>query len=200
MNESNRKSTSTCDQDEKTINAPHEDKRRAGETESIKIALALSGGGFRATLFHLGVLIRLAELDRIKDIAGIVSVSGGSILAGHFIHRWDEAVCSHEGFISVAADLIKFCRKNIRDSVFTPWLWSRLIPFWNYKKLSRTAFLERAYRKHFGNFTFSDLPAKDAPFLAMVSTDAISHELVVFTSNGIYSFPKSKQIDQPELS
>ena len=28
-----------------------------------KVGLALSGGGFRASLFHLGVLARLAELD-----------------------------------------------------------------------------------------------------------------------------------------
>jgi len=46
------------------------------------IALALSGGGYRAALFHLGVLSRLEEF-RLLDRVGVFScVSGGSILAG----------------------------------------------------------------------------------------------------------------------
>jgi len=43
--------------------------------------LALSGGGFRATLFHLGVLRRLHELGLHENIDYISSVSGGSIVA-----------------------------------------------------------------------------------------------------------------------
>jgi predicted acylesterase/phospholipase RssA len=31
---------------------------------SFKLGLGLSGGGFRASFFHIGVLRRLAELDR----------------------------------------------------------------------------------------------------------------------------------------
>jgi predicted acylesterase/phospholipase RssA len=31
-----------------------------------KVGLALSGGGFRASLFHIGVLARLAELDVLR--------------------------------------------------------------------------------------------------------------------------------------
>lgn len=44
--------------------------------------LCLSGGGFRATLFHLGVVRRLIYLDIFEEIKRINSVSGGSILAG----------------------------------------------------------------------------------------------------------------------
>jgi predicted acylesterase/phospholipase RssA len=50
-----------------------------------RLGLALSGGGFRATLFHLGVLRRLAELDLLRDVSVISSVSGGSILAAHYL-------------------------------------------------------------------------------------------------------------------
>ncbi len=49
-------------------------------TPRKKLGLALSGGGFRASLFHIGVLARLAELDQLKDIEVISTVSGGSIL------------------------------------------------------------------------------------------------------------------------
>jgi NTE family protein len=47
------------------------------------IGLCLSGGGFRASLFHLGALRRLNELGILarKDFKTIASVSGGSITA-----------------------------------------------------------------------------------------------------------------------
>jgi predicted acylesterase/phospholipase RssA len=47
--------------------------------------LALSGGGFRATLYHLGVLRYLAEEGKLREIEAIYSVSGGSILAAHAV-------------------------------------------------------------------------------------------------------------------
>jgi len=43
------------------------------------IALALSGGGYRAVLFHTGALIRLNELGLLKQVTRISSVSGGSL-------------------------------------------------------------------------------------------------------------------------
>lgn len=48
----------------------------------MKIGLALSGGGFRATVFHFGVLARLAEENRLEDVTCLSTVSGGSLCAG----------------------------------------------------------------------------------------------------------------------
>src|SRR5512139_2357865 len=48
----------------------------------MNIALALSGGGFRATVFHLGVLARLAKEERLENITYLSTVSGGSLCAG----------------------------------------------------------------------------------------------------------------------
>ena len=50
------------------------------------IALCLSGGGFRATLFHLGAIQRLFELGIATrpDFDTIASVSGGSITAAQW--------------------------------------------------------------------------------------------------------------------
>jgi len=45
-----------------------------------KAGLALSGGGFRASLFHIGVLARLAELDVLRHVEVFSCVSGGSIV------------------------------------------------------------------------------------------------------------------------
>ena len=45
-----------------------------------KVGLALSGGGFRASLYHLGVLARLAEADLLRHVSAISTVSGGSMV------------------------------------------------------------------------------------------------------------------------
>ena len=55
-----------------------------------KIGLALSGGGFRATLFHLGAVRRLNELGILHELDSVSSVSGGSFLAGLIAVRWSK--------------------------------------------------------------------------------------------------------------
>ena len=52
------------------------------------IALCLSGGGYRAMLFHLGALWRLNELGFLPKLDRVSSVSGGSITAGALAHGW----------------------------------------------------------------------------------------------------------------
>ena len=49
-----------------------------------KMGLALSGGGFRASFYHIGVLAKLAELDLLRHVEVISCVSGGSILGTHY--------------------------------------------------------------------------------------------------------------------
>jgi NTE family protein len=53
-------------------------------------ALCLSGGGYRAMLFHVGVLWRLYETGLLKNVERISSVSGGSITAGVLALKWQE--------------------------------------------------------------------------------------------------------------
>jgi len=52
------------------------------------MALCLSGGGYRAMVFHLGALIRLNEAKLLQKISRISSVSGGSIAAGRLGLCW----------------------------------------------------------------------------------------------------------------
>jgi microsomal dipeptidase-like Zn-dependent dipeptidase/predicted acylesterase/phospholipase RssA len=49
--------------------------------------LALSGGGHRAAFFHIGALARLAELEHLRRIRAISTVSGGSIVGAlYYLH------------------------------------------------------------------------------------------------------------------
>lgn len=61
-----------------------------------EIALALSGGGMRAMVFHLGVLSYLAEKNLLERIRYISTVSGGTLLAGLIFHhnnlQWPSSV------------------------------------------------------------------------------------------------------------
>ena len=77
--------------------APSASKRKG-------IGLCLSGGGFRASLFHLGALQRLNELGILarKDFQTITSVSGGSITAAALATalanaRQDQTRTDHNG-------------------------------------------------------------------------------------------------------
>ena len=52
------------------------------------IALCLSGGGYRAMLFHLGALWRLNEAGYLPRLDAISSVSGGSMTNGALANAW----------------------------------------------------------------------------------------------------------------
>lgn len=62
------------------------DVRSASPTAGT--GLCLSGGGYRAMLFHLGSLRRLNEAGRLATLTRVSSVSGGSIVAGLLGLRW----------------------------------------------------------------------------------------------------------------
>jgi NTE family protein len=59
-------------------------------TPSLKagIGLCLSGGGYRAMLFHVGALLRLNEAGFLGKLSRISSVSGGSITAAVVGLHW----------------------------------------------------------------------------------------------------------------
>ncbi len=63
---------------------PHVAEAACDSAFTGKIGLALSGGGFRAALYHIGVLAKLAELDLLRKVEAISCVSGGSIIGAHY--------------------------------------------------------------------------------------------------------------------
>jgi NTE family protein len=54
------------------------------------VALSLSGGGYRAMVFHVGALWRLNEAGLLSKLKRISSVSGGSITAGALAVAWKD--------------------------------------------------------------------------------------------------------------
>jgi len=100
------------------------------------LALALSGGGFRATLFHLGALRRLNELGVLTSVDIITSVSGGSImaacLADAMIASPPKKGAPLANFESLAAKVHDLTSYNLRHRIFfkktAPQNWGRSLP------------------------------------------------------------------------
>lgn len=91
----------------------------------MSIRIAFSGGGFRATLFHLGVVRYLRESGRLKDqVEAICSVSGGSILAAHLVLNWDKYIGEAALFQAATDNLIRFVRRDVRRRVCRMWIFS----------------------------------------------------------------------------
>ncbi|MDZ4406269.1 patatin-like phospholipase family protein [Prosthecobacter sp.] len=59
--------------------------------------LCLSGGGYRATIFHLGTLIRLNETGHLRQLARVSSVSGGSITSAVLGLHWKDLKWDSQG-------------------------------------------------------------------------------------------------------
>ncbi|MGB8510597.1 MAG: tetratricopeptide repeat-containing protein, partial [Pyrinomonadaceae bacterium] len=93
-----------------------------------KVGLALSGGGFRASLFHVGVLAKLAELDVLRSVEVLSCVSGGSIIGAHYYlevrhllrTKRDEEI-TREDYIrivqNIERDFLAGVQSNIRTRV-----------------------------------------------------------------------------------
>ena len=61
----------------------------APQPRGKEIGLALSGGGVRAAVFHLGVLKRLADEGLLESVSAISTVSGGSLVMAAIVSRAD---------------------------------------------------------------------------------------------------------------
>jgi NTE family protein len=120
------------------------------------IGLALSGGGFRASLFHLGSLIRLNELEVLGRLSEITSVSGGSIVAGLLGLRWSRLGFDGDGRSArlqheVVEPIRRFCSRTIDvGAVLKGWL----NPFATPVELLRDNYDARL----FNGATLQDLP------------------------------------------
>jgi predicted acylesterase/phospholipase RssA len=88
-----------------------------GDGENISVGLALSGGGFRATLFHLGAIEYLRHIGRLKDIKTITSVSGGSVLAAHLVLNWEKYNGTDEEFNQARNQMLDFIKRDLRSYI-----------------------------------------------------------------------------------
>lgn len=135
-------------------------------------ALCLSGGGFRASLFHLGSLRRLNELGVLGSVDTLSVVSGGAILAAHLVRaiaawpRPGETLPDWEA--TVAAPFRAFASRDIRTwpivkRVLLPWCWMR--------STTQVETMVTTYAKLLNGDALSALPER--PDLVLCATDMV---------------------------
>jgi len=80
------------------------------------VGLSLSGGGFRATLFHIGAIRRLNEFGILPKLTTVSSVSGGSILNGFLATRLSSPLRNGIADFdnAVSKPVRQFCSLDIR--------------------------------------------------------------------------------------
>lgn len=156
-------------------NPVHETPEDADAKIKDGIALCLSGGGYRAMVFHVGVLWRLNETKLLSKLERISTVSGGSITAGVLAQRWSEL-----NFVDgVAQDFVDAFVAPVRRMAGTgvdigAVVLGSLLPG---RISDRVA---KAYRKHlFGDATLQDLP--DEPRFVFNATNLESGVLFRFS-------------------
>jgi len=119
------------------------------------VGLALSGGGFRATLFHLGTLWRLNEVGYLPKLDRISSVSGGSITSGLLAVRWSKLQWANDVSTNFQAEVVKPLRDFCALAIDAPAIAEGSILPW--KDVSHL--IEQEYRKQlFCDLTLQDLP------------------------------------------
>jgi len=101
-----------------------------------KIGVALSGGGIRATIYHLGVLRWLAENGLMESVAYVSSVSGGSLCVGLIYAHNDKKWPSSRQYLEEVLPKIEevIMGNDIQTSALL-----RMFPFWVHRKVNLLA-------------------------------------------------------------
>lgn len=126
--------------------------------ERGRLGLALSGGGFRAAFFHLGVLAQMARLGLLHQVEVISTVSGGSVIGAlYYLHlrallqsKPDRDIGPQDYvrlLLRLERDFVAAVQRNIRMRTFSnplKNLWMGLSP-----RYSRSDRVGELYDHHF---------------------------------------------------
>lgn len=115
------------------------------------IGLCLSGGGFRASLFDLGVIAYLAEAGALDRVRAVSAVSGGSVAAAVLADRWPALRAA--GFTANAyrREVIEpfvetLARVNLRNRGLGRWAIRRPLPGGRYGSARGTTMVKHLLR------------------------------------------------------
>lgn len=144
-----------------------------------EVALCLSGGGYRAMVFHLGALRRLNELAYLPRLHRVSSVSGGSLTAAVLGLNWGQLEfvdgVAHNFDEVVTSQVVELARTTIDRGAFSV---GALLP-------GRSAGEELAQRlidDFFGDATVQDLPGLgEGPLFVICATSLQTGKLFRFS-------------------
>lgn len=158
-----------------------------------EIGLCLSGGGYRAMLFHLGSLWRLNEVGLLPQLSKISSVSGGSITAAVLGINWGNLAFDGDGVSPKLGELVvQPIRKMADITIDTGSVFGGL-----FLPGSVSERIIRAYKKHlYGDNTLQNLP-DDPPRFVINATNVQSGALWRFMKPYMRDW-RVGEVKQPE--
>ena len=99
-------------------------------TQEDRLGLGLSGGGLRASFYHIGVLAQMADQGLLRHLEVISTVSGGSIIGAlYYLHvkklleRKPDAEITDQNYVDlveqIEIEFLKATKQNIRMATFS---------------------------------------------------------------------------------
>ena len=136
--------------------------------EEKRLGLALSGGGFRAAAFHLGVFRKLHDFGLLSKIDLLTCVSGGSIAGGFLAANWNDpdVLDRLEEYLKTRSIAVS----SVLGGLFDPFE-------------SRLDKLAESYDRHlFNEATLDDL--KNGPRIYLNATNLSTGNMFFFVAGG----------------
>lgn len=156
-------------------------------------ALCLSGGGYRAMLFHVGALLRMNEMGLLPVIDRVSSVSGGSITAGVLGMNWEKLkpFDANGASQSIQKALVEPIRRMAGETIDVISIFKGI-----FSRGSIADKVAKAYRKVlFGNASLQALP--DRPRFVINATNVQSKALWRFSKPYMWDWRVGK-IEKPD--
>jgi NTE family protein len=174
--------------------SPVHDTPDTGEKVQAGIGLCLSGGGYRAMVFHAGMLWRLNEIGYLPKLDRVSSVSGGSITAAVLGTAWKHCIFDDAGVTKSFEDRVVDPVRDLAGRTIDAKaiLTGSLLPG------TVAASVAAAYDRHlFHGATLQDLPER--PRFVMNATNVQSGALWRFSRSYMADY-RVGRVDNPTVS
>jgi NTE family protein len=145
--------------------------------------LCLSGGGYRAMLFHTGSIYRMNELGLMLKLSRISGVSGGSMTTGALAACWSELKFDGQGrATNLTQKFLKPVLAQANSSIDVAAAFAGILPF-----SSAADAAARSYDENFAKgLKLKDLP--DTPVFVFNATSLMTGNAVRFRKSYIADF------------
>ena len=164
------------------------------QTPDEGLGLCLSGGGYRAMLFHLGALWRLNEAALLHGADRVSSVSGGSIVAATLALHWNDLDLDEHGVLHGFEErVVQPVRSIARHTIDEAAIAGGLVAPGTIGE-----HLAAAYRRHlFAGSTLQDLP--ESPRFIINATNLASGALFRFSRRDAADW-RVGRVDAPAIA
>ena len=166
------------------------------------IGLALSGGGFRAAVYHMGVLARLAESNLLEQVKAISTVSGGSLGTGLIFalngFRWPTSREYRETVLPRAREHI--ITQDLQSDLISRVLYAVVTLQWG-ALLTRADDLSQLLRRRWGiNIPLSQLPDRPRWYINATCYETAKNWRFEKNRLGDYVYGYTRTTDRIRLS